>query len=347
MRILADNASLQYSGRIDFDDRQAPVLVYAGSYVRLRFSGTSVKAVIANHRSCWTNYMGYILDGGQGKFALEYGCEPVTYVIAEELENREHDLLLFKRMDSCHTITFYGFELDEGASLSPVPPLPDRRMEVFGDSVSCGEVSEAVEYAGKTDPEHDGEYSNSWYSYSWMTARLLGAEVHITSQGGIALLDGTGWFHAPNYIGMERSYDKIEYNDECGPTKPWDFSGYQPQVVVVAIGQNDSNPEDYMAEDYSGERAENWRVHYQKFVEKLMDVYPAAQIILATTILCHDPGWDRSIGEVARRIGSGRVHHFLYTKNGSGTPGHIRIPEAGEMAEELAAYINSLGNIWG
>ena len=47
-------------------------------------------------------------------------------------------------------------------------------MEVFGDSVSCGEVSEALKYVGKPDPEHDGEYSNSWYSYAWITARKLG-----------------------------------------------------------------------------------------------------------------------------------------------------------------------------
>jgi hypothetical protein len=146
---------------------------------------------------------------------------------------------------------------------------------------------------------------------------------------------------------MESSFHRLEYNDECGPTKPWDFSRYQPHVVVVAIGQNDSNPEDYMAEDYNGKKAENWRTHYQAFVEKLMEVYPKAQIILATTILCHNPNWDKAIGEVAQRIQSDRVHHFLYTKNGTGTPGHIRIPEAEEMAEELAAYIRSLGDIWG
>ena len=76
-------------------------------------------------------------------------------------------------------------------------------MEVFGDSVSCGEVSEALEYVGKPDPEHDGEYSNSWYSYAWMTARMLNAQIHDIAQGGIALLDGQGWFHEPDQIGME------------------------------------------------------------------------------------------------------------------------------------------------
>lgn len=43
----------------------------------------------------------------------------------------------------------------------------------------------------------------------------------------------------------------------------------------------------------------------------------------------------------------GAVHHFLYSNNGRGTPGHIRRPEAEKMAEELSAYIESLGEeIW-
>ncbi|MGN0426746.1 MAG: electron transporter RnfD [Agathobacter sp.] len=346
MRILPDHMNLQYSGRIDYDDPKAPVLVFAGSFIRMRFTGTSVKAVIANHRLCWTDYMGYILDGKQEKFALENDSRIRTYTIAEDLEEKEHDLLLFKRQDSCHTITFYGFELDDGAELLEVLELPNRRIEVFGDSVSCGEISEAVDYVGKTDPENDGEYSNSWYSYSWMTARKLNAEVHITSQGGIALMDGTGWFHGPNYVGMESCYDKIEYNDVCGPVKQWDFSLYQPHVVIVAIGQNDSHPDDYMAEDYNGEKANTWRSRYQAFVEKLMERYPSAQFILATTVLEHHKNWDNAIDEVAQKISSDRVHHFLYKQNGTGTPGHIRIPEAEQMAEELSVYINSLGNIW-
>lgn len=41
--------------------------------------------------------------------------------------------------------------MDDGADLLPPEPKPARRMEVFGDSVSCGEVSEAVDYVGKED----------------------------------------------------------------------------------------------------------------------------------------------------------------------------------------------------
>lgn len=347
MLVLPNQKELQYSGRIDFEDPLAPVLIYACSSVKIRFTGTSVKTVIENHHAYWTNRLGYILDGEQGCFVLPDAEGKQVYTLAENLAEGEHELLLFKRMDSCHTITFFGFELDEGAKVLALPQKPSRRMEFFGDSVSCGEVSEAVTYAGKEDPEHDGEYSNSWYSYAWMTARRLGAEIHDTSQGGIALLNGTGWFGAPGYLGMENCYDKLEYNPDLGVTKQWDFSKYTPQVVVVAIGQNDSHPEDYMAENYDGEKAVYWRKHYRMFIERLMELYPGAQIILATTILEHDASWDRAIEEVCKEIGSVRVHHFLYSKNGCGTPGHIRIPEARQMAEELTGFIETLGDgIW-
>ena len=173
MIIKPDNEMLSYSGRIDFDDRLAPVLVYACSSIGMKFTGTSLKAVIVNHRSCWTNELGYFIDGEQKRFTLSSDEEKKTYTLAENLPEGTHELLLFKRMDSCHTFTFYGFEIDDGAKVLALPEKPKRKMEFFGDSVSCGEVSEAVEYAGKPDPEHDGQYSNSWYSYAWMTARML------------------------------------------------------------------------------------------------------------------------------------------------------------------------------
>ena len=86
--------------------------------------------------------------------------------------------MLFKRQDSCHEITFWDLKLKITVK-SGSPQKSNRRIEVYGDSVSAGEVSEAVEYTGKPDPEHNGQYSNSWYSYAWMTARRLDARFMI------------------------------------------------------------------------------------------------------------------------------------------------------------------------
>ena len=349
MKIAADNKLLEYSGRIDFEQVESPEFVYPCSYVKMRFTGTSIKAFVTNKNEYLDNYVGVILDGIQKKILLSNDASQLqTLLLGENLENKEHEVLFFKRMYSCHMFRFYGFEVDDEAQILPLPEKPHRKIEIYGDSVSAGEVSEAVEYVGKPDPEwHQGEFSNSWYSYAWMTARKLNAQIHDIAQGGIALLDNTGWFCEPNYLGLESTYDKIQYNPAFQVVKQWDFTKYKPHVVIVAIGQNDSHPFDYMAENYYCEEAKRWREHYQKFVGKLREIYPKAEIILTTTILQHDDNWDRSIEEVCESLNDSRIHHFLYTQNGSGTPGHIRIPEAEQMAEELSAYIESLGeDIW-
>ena len=384
MFISPSDPRLIYCGRIDFDNPDAPVMVYPSSYVTFRFTGNLLKVKLTNKRSCWSNRMGCVIDGVQTALLLYEDNEEHVYTIygdnaCVELKNYSadsschdekkgvpagnndtektdtseedngncevwHEVIFFKRQDSADYVTIHGFELEDGAELATNEAEKNKRLklEVYGDSVSCGEVSEAVDYVGKADPVHNGEFSNSWYSYAWMTARKLNAKLHNISQGGIALLDGTGYFGAPGYIGVESCYDKIQYFPGLGEVKQWDFSRYTPDVVVVAIGQNDAHPDNYMPEDYDGAKAKRWRERYEWFIRRLMQLYPEAKIVLATTILMHDAAWDRAIDDVCRRIASGRVHHFLYKRNGAGTPGHIRIPEAQEMSEELAAYIQRI-----
>ena len=218
-----------------------------------------------------------------------------------------------------------------------------KKIEVYGDSVSAGEVTEAVDYTGKTDPEHQGGYSNSWYSYAWMTARMLNAQIHDIAQGGIALMDGQGWFHEPEQIGMESAWNKIRFNKTFGELTEWDFNQYTPQVVVVAIGQNDNHPFDYMSEDYMCEKAILWREHYTEFLKKLRQVYPKASVICCTTLLEHDSSWDKAIDDVVVSMGDRKISHCIFKRNGAATPGHLRIPETYEMARELADYIENLG----
>ena len=225
--------------------------------------------------------------------------------------------------------------------LDPLP-VPRRRIEVYGDSVSAGEVSEALDYVGRPDPEHNGEYSNSWYSYSWMTARKLHAQIHDIAQGGIPLMRGTGWVEDPIFIGMEEVWDKVHYYPNLTTPTPWDFSKYTPHVVIIAVGQNDAHPEDFMKNDPNGAMAKKWKEHYRLFIQKIREKYPKAVVILATTILEHDKSWDDAIEEVCQDLGDSRVRHFLYTRNSVGTPGHIRATEADEMSDELAAYIENL-----
>ncbi len=347
MIIRPDDKRLTYCGRIDFEDKKAPVFIYPCSSIRIKVSGSFLHIVLSNKKAYWENSLGFLIDGIQGKAVLPEEEGETTITLAEHLEEGLHDVMIFKRQDSCHTFAFYGLEVEEEALVQECEPVPSRRIEVYGDSVSAGEVSEAVEYVGKEDPEHNGEYSNSYYSYAWMAARRLDAQIHDIAQGGAALLNDTGWFMEPDSIGMEEIYDKLQYHPCLGPVKRWDFASYRPHLVLVAIGQNDNHPQDYMAQDYESEKSTNWRRRYKTFIQDLRIIYPKAVIILQTTILNHHPNWDQAIGQVQMQLKDPRVYHFRYTDNGCGTPGHIRIPEAERMAQELTAFVESLGEtVW-
>lgn len=338
---------LVYCGRMDEDREDGILWVYPCSYVKVRFTGGTLRALVTNIRSYWNSSLGWLTDGEEHRGDL--APEGVTCLtLAEGLPEGGHEICLFKRMDSCHMVLFHGFLLEGGELLEPLPQS-GRRMEVYGDSVSAGEVSEAVDYCGQPDPEHNGEFSNSYYSYAWLTARRLGAQLHDIAQGGVALLNRTGYFNDPHALGMTWLYDKIQYQPALCRPKLWDFSRYVPQVVVVAIGQNDHHPEDYMAQDYEGEKARYWRERYGEFLRQLLAIYPKAHIVCKTTILEHDPSWDRAIEETVRELGQERVHYFAYSNNSVGTKGHIRRPEAEQMARELGDFIeaqNSRYHFW-
>lgn len=346
MKILPNNSSLIYSGRIDLSDPFAIVWTYPGTFVRIKFKGTQLSIHVRNKHNYWNNYLGVVEGDAQTKLLLPKEGEATIEIPLQTTQDNIHEVTIFKRQDACHELTILGFEIncntDEECELLEASQLPPRRIEVYGDSVSAGEVSEAVDYAAKADPEHNGEYSNSWYSYAWIAARKLDAQLHDIAQGGVALLDNTGWYHEPDYIGMEQVWNKMRYNPDYGTVKEWDFSKYTPDIVIVAIGQNDSHPDDYMKNDYEGEKAKNWRTHYRQFLAKLRETYPDAWIICCTTLLQHDIGWDMSIDQAVLDIADKKISHCVFQRNGKATPGHLRIPEAEEMAEELCHYIHSL-----
>ena len=327
-------------------DPFAIVWTYPGTFVRMKFKGTQLFIHVRNKHNYWNNYLGVAEGDAQTKLLLPEEGEATIEIPLQTTQDNIHEVTIFKRQDACHELMILGFEIncntDDECELLEASPLPPRRIEVYGDSVSAGEVSEAIDYVEKADPEHNGEYSNSWYSYAWIAARKLDAQLHDIAQGGVALLDNTGWYHEPDYIGMEHVWNKMRYNPDYGTVKEWDFSKYTPDIVIVAIGQNDSHPDDYMKTDYEGEKAKNWRIHYRQFLAKLRETYPDAWIICCTTLLQHDIGWDMSISQAVLDIADKKISHCVFQRNGKATPGHLRIPEAEEMAEELCHYIHSL-----
>lgn len=67
-----------------------------------------------NRKGCWDNYVGAIIDKEQKCWKLPEKGE-MTITLVEEAEASEHDILFFKRQDSCHELILKKLYLAEGS----------------------------------------------------------------------------------------------------------------------------------------------------------------------------------------------------------------------------------------
>ncbi len=347
MFVTPDNDKLVYMGRIDFSNKTVPRFFYAGSQILFKFKGTGFSVKI-NNRSTWgTLSLGAVIDGKMysGLISSENDGKDVFVEITKDLPNTAHDVVIYKKFAANHAFSFLGIELD--GELLEKPELPELKIEVYGDSVCAGEVIEALDYVGKCDPEdHRSVYDNAWHSFVMQTARNLNAQIHNIAQGGIAFIEGTGYFHAPDYIGMENVYDKLCYFPEGGDITEWDFSRYIPDIVIVELGQNDAHDgvNNCDINIYDAEYREKWKSVYKNMLRILNKKYGSPKFVLTTTVLMHDKEWDNAIEEIKNELCAEgmKVYHNIFSRNGAATPGHPRLPEHDEMAEELTAFIKNI-----
>ncbi len=114
----------------------------------------------------------------------------------------------------------------ENAKILEPSRLPKRKIEFFGNSITCG-------YA-INDKVHDspnGYYENNYDAYAAITARHFNAQYHCTSKSGIGII--VSWFP----LIMPEMYDRLDPTDSASK---WDFSKYTPDLVVINLLQNDS-----------------------------------------------------------------------------------------------------------
>lgn len=334
-KITADNANFNYSGRVNWQDPQAPAFGFPGRVVEFRFTGTSLKLELSEDNWGDGNYLDIYLDGNPNPKTIELkpgDSQPIIYNVAEGLENKVHQAVIVKRNDYITgEFNFHGIIID-GQLRSPNPDSP-RKIEVYGDSISAGA---AVEYeaTGVRDPEGDNNHlSNAYYSYASILARNYDAELSLVAQSGASLMDGFGFWHGGT--SAESFYDKLK---PLKDSPEWDFSNYHPDLVIIALGQNDSGSI-RIGKDVS---AETWKKHYKQLIANLRAKHPDTYFIGMFPNMYHDRAWDNyiieAIAEYREEYDDDRVFSLIHEQV---TPGHPRISEQQQMSDTLTEFIDT------
>ena len=137
--IKADNANIQYMGRIDFTNPQVPTYAFPGITIKAKFNGTKVSAVIKDYSlggATTTNYYNVLIDDVV-VMKLKVNSADTLYLLADNLTSADHTVTLIKRTEaSVGKSSFKGFVID-GTALLTLPALT-YKMEFIGDSWTCG-----------------------------------------------------------------------------------------------------------------------------------------------------------------------------------------------------------------
>ncbi|MGP3966124.1 GDSL-type esterase/lipase family protein [Streptomyces sp. 6N223] len=235
--------NIRFTGRWDTSDPGAYTPYWAGAYLSVGFTGTTVTLQQRDTIDLYAS-----VDGGPMVLFDDVSGE--VNVTPEPLAAGEHTLVVsYRVVAGSYTgdAVFQGLSLDEGAETYPMPER-EHLIEFVGDSITVGTTTSA----------------NHLTAYPWLIGEQLGAEHTAIAQGGACLV-------AADCVGLEQQFAKLNPN---APEPDWDFSRYQADAVVINLGTND------IGHDVSGEQ---FQAAYTNLLRTVRASYPDAWIFAMRT----------------------------------------------------------------
>ena len=206
-----------------------------------------------------------------------------SYTIFESDKEKTVSVQIIKLSETAmSTLGIKPLELGEGGKLAPAPEKT-HKIEFIGDSITCGYGVD------DEDPNHNFSTATEdvTKAYAYKTAQKLNADYSMFSTSGYGIISGytsndekvTQQTIPQYYESMGFSWNS--FNNMLRPQDAeWDFSRYQPDLVVINLGTNDDS---YCKSN--GERQEEYSSAYVEFLKKVRKNNPTAHIICSVGIM--------------------------------------------------------------
>ena len=333
--VLASDTRIQYVGRVNFSNPDAPLFTYPGVQIVAGFEGTSIR-MVAKPKSAF--YMAQIDE--QEPFKVDFfNQEDSVLILADGLPEGIHSVKLMHITEGYELRPeFYGFILDPGKDLTDAPALPKRKIEFIGNSITCGYGVEATE---ATDP-FNYNTENHYLSFAALTARALEAQHLVVARSGIGIFRNyNGPYDGKPETAMPALYDYTNFDDT---TQVWNYSQYTPDLVCINLGTNDTSAGKY--------NKTKLREAYAAFLQTLRKRYPQAKIVMLSGCMLTgqrmkdvEDAQNAVVADINKK-GDKQVYRFTFPAQdgslGYGANYHPSIQQQEKMAKELTPFLKEI-----
>jgi len=355
---------LSFFGRTIEDEKTGAVFMnWTGSGFEMFFEGrrvdacfVAVESVFQPEGTLWPVVSVFIDDEDVPVKEVLLDRPMQMCPLFESQKPERHKIKVVKRSENDKgKFGIAGIDMD-GELLPLNAPAKKPRLELIGDSITCGYGNEAKNRDGGFLPAEE----NGLAAYGAVTARLLGAEYHSVSVSGISLcnpLDPDFSLEVPGYPGLrvkvKAMEDYYEYTDRLHEeargkredfTK-WDFRRFKPDAIVINLGTNDS----YRIKAAKDKQAEidHFESRYLAFIKLVRRLNGAEPVICCTLGSMDYYLYDNIAGVVRKyknetsdeRIFSFKFGGIFPIEEGYGAGDHPSLITHRRMGEELFAQL--------
>ncbi|MBC7847625.1 MAG: GDSL family lipase [Flavobacterium sp.] len=260
----------EYQGRVEKMQDNKVILVGSASSVSFDFKGNSCSISLqslVDHQ----NYVSLELDGKYiGRIRIEKG-EAKSFPVTISEKKNTHRLSVYKATEAANGgVLFAGTT----AKLIVSPrPKTKKRIELIGDSITCGFGNDATTIPCGTGDWYDQH--NAYWAYGPVLSRALDIEYVLSSVSGYGMYRNWNDEHLDEPI-IPDVYENLYLDKDS--SKPYDFK-FQPDLVSICLGTNDLS-------DGDGKKPrlpfneEKYVSNYIEFIKTVYKHAPNTRIVL-------------------------------------------------------------------
>lgn len=316
----------------------ARILSHTCSGVEFAFRGTKADVTLTSNCKTSKARVAFYVNGELVKDTMLQNSEE-TFAVFESDEPQNCIISVVKLSEAAYSNV--GVKSINVNSEYGIIPTPERKhkIEFIGDSITCGYGIDAKDqYEAFATTNENGEKT-----YAALVGKRFKADYNVISWSGIGVYSSYTESSKPNQsFLMPPIYGKTAPNELSNDM--WDFSKWQPDLVVINLGTNDNTWTRGIQE-----RADLFGSAYYDFIKQVREANPNAYIICSLGVMGSKllPEIKEQVALYSANTGDYRITTFEFdyrdgVNDGFGAGYHPSAVTHQKMADKLIPFISQL-----